>query len=173
HGSVVQIRHALVVFFAFLENKDPHGLTRQNNRLQGVGQLVDVQDFHALKLGHLIQVEIVGDDLGLVGLGQLDQFEVHLADRRKIVFHDLDRDGHCLLETLQDIQPAAATVALERISRIGHQLQFAQNKLRNHQHAVKETGFGDVSDAPVNDHAGVQDLEALAPLLLRAEDSAE
>ena len=73
HGSIIKIRHALVIFLAFFENKDTHGLARQDDGLQRIRQFVDVQNLHALKLGYLIQIEVVGDDLGLVHLGQLNQ----------------------------------------------------------------------------------------------------
>ena len=42
------------------------------------------------KLRHLIQVEIVGDDLALVDLGQFDQLQINFPNRRKIIFHDLN-----------------------------------------------------------------------------------
>jgi hypothetical protein len=64
-----------------------------------------------------------------------------------------------LLDALQNVQPAPAAVALHGIGRIGHQLQFAQHELRNHQHAVEEAGLGDIGDAAVDDHAGVENLE--------------
>jgi len=42
------------------------------------------------------------------------------------------------LDSLEDVQPAPAAIALHGIGRIGHQLQLAQNELRNHQDAVQE-----------------------------------
>ncbi len=173
HGAVVQVSHALVVFLALLQNEDPHGLAGQHDGLQRVGQLVDVQHFDAVQLGHLVEVEIVGDDLAVVDLGQFDQLHVHFAHVREVVFHDLHGQVRHLLDALQDVQAAAAAVALHRIGRIGHQLQLAQHELRNHQHAVEETGFGDIGDAAVDDHAGVQNLERFLRALLAAEDAAQ
>jgi hypothetical protein len=40
-------------------------------------------------LGHFVEVEIVGDDLAIVDLGQLDELHVHFADVGEILFHDL------------------------------------------------------------------------------------
>src|SRR5207248_4012786 len=68
---------------------------------------------------------------------------------------------------------AAAAIALHRIGGIGHQLQFAQHELRNHQHSVEETGVGDIGDAAVNYDAGVEDLERLLRALLSAEYAPE
>src|SRR5439155_15519335 len=50
HGAVVEIRHALVVFLAFFEDENFHQLARQHDGLKRVGQLVDVEHFHALEL---------------------------------------------------------------------------------------------------------------------------
>ena len=44
HGAVVQIGDALVVLFAFFQNKDAHGFAGEYDRLQRVGQLIDVQN---------------------------------------------------------------------------------------------------------------------------------
>jgi hypothetical protein len=55
--------------------------------------------------------------------------------------------------------------------RVGHQLQFAQHELRDHQRAVQKAGFGNVRDPPVNDDAGIQNLEGLLGRLLASEDA--
>ena len=78
-----------------------------------------------------------------------------------------------LLDALQDVEAAAAAIALQGVGGIGHQLQFAQHELRDHDDAVEEAGFGDVGDAAVDDDAGVEDLVALLALLFAAEDAAQ
>ena len=77
------------------------------------------------------------------------------------------------MQALQDVEAAASAIALERVGGVGHQLQLAQYELRGDDDAVEESGFGDVGDAAVDDHAGVEDLVALLALLLAAEDSAQ
>ena len=81
--------------------------------------------------------------------------------------------GRDLLDALQNVEAAAAAVALHGVGRIGHQLQFAQHELRNHDHAIQKAGFGNVGDAAVDDDAGVQDFVAAFGLLLAAEDAAQ
>ena len=111
--------------------------------------------------------------LHVVNLGQLDQLHVHFADGREVVFQDLDvKLGH-LLEALEDIQAAAAAVALHGVGGIGHQLQLAQHELGDDDGAVDESGLGDIHDAAVDDHAGVQDLERVLGDLFPAEQSAQ
>ena len=78
-----------------------------------------------------------------------------------------------LLDTLQDVEAAPAAVALHGIARIRHQLQLAQHELRDHQHAVEKAGFGDVGNAAVDDHTGVQDLKGFLGTLFAAEDAAQ
>src|ERR1039457_6153744 len=96
----------------FLQNEDPHGLARQHDGLERIGQFVDVEHLHAMQLGDLVQIEVVGDDLRVVDLGQLDQLHVHLADMREIVLDDLDVEVGHLLDALQDVEPAASAIAL-------------------------------------------------------------
>ena len=115
-----------------------------------------------MQVGHLVQVEVVGDDLGLPLLGQLEQLQVHFADGGKIVGHNLHLDLVVGLHALQHIQAAAAALALGAVGRVGHHLQLAQHELRHHQHAVDKSGFGDVGDAAVDDDARIQHLGAAA-----------
>jgi len=108
-----------------------------------------------MELRNLIEIEIVGDDFAVVDLGQLDELHVHLADLGEILLYDLHREVSHLLDPLQDVQAAAAAVALHRIRRIRHQLQFAQNELGDHQDAIQKAGLRYIGDAAVNDDAGV------------------
>src|SRR6185312_1426010 len=171
HGPVVEIGHALVVFLAFLQDEDPHGLAGQNDRLQRVGQFVDIQHRDALQLRHLVQVEVVGDDFAFIQLGQFDQLQVHFPDGREVILDDLYLERRDLLQALQYVEPATPPVALERVGGVGHQLQFAQHKLRSHDGTVEKTSLGDVGDAAVDDDAGIEDLIALLALLLPTEDA--
>src|SRR5262249_39461623 len=98
---------------------------RQNNWLQRIRQLINIQDFHTLELRNLIQIEVVGDDLGLVDLGELDQLQVDFADVREIILHDLHIHRRHFLGPLQNVQSAPPTVALQTIRRVGNKLQFA------------------------------------------------
>src|SRR5262249_12487221 len=131
----------------------------QHDRFQRVREFVDVQNFHAVKLGDFVQIEIVGNDLAIVDLRQLDQLHIHFANVGKIVFQDLNVQLGHLLDALQDIQAAAAAVALHRVRRIGDQLQLPQDKLRDHQRAVDKSGFYDIGDPSIDNDAGVEDLE--------------
>src|ERR1039458_6470360 len=82
-----------------------------------------------------------------------------IAHVREVFFGDLHGEVRHFLDALQDVEAAAAAVALHGVGRIGHQLQLTQHKLGNHYHAVQEAGFGDVGDAAVDDDTGVQNLE--------------
>jgi hypothetical protein len=80
--------------------------------------------------------------------------------------------GH-FLNTLEDVETAAAAIPLHGIGRVGHHLEFVQNELRNYQNAVEETGIGDIGDAAVDDDAGIEDLLIGAGLGFSAEYSAQ
>ena len=139
-----------------------HALAGQNHGLEGVGQIVDVEHFNVVQVGHLVQVEVVGDDLGLPLLGQLQQLEVDFADGGKIVGDDLNLELGVGLHALQHVKAAAAALALGTIGGVGHHLELAEHELRHHQRAVDKAGFGDVGNAPVDDDASVQDFGAAA-----------
>src|ERR1700693_2985578 len=159
HSAVVQISDALVVLFALFENKHAHRFARQHNGLERVGQLIDIQDLDPVKLGNFVKVEIVGHDLAVVHLGELDQLHVHFRDIRKVILQDLNVQLSHLLDALQNVQAAAAAVALERIGRVRYQLQFAEYELGDYQRTIHETCLYDVGDATVDTNAGIQDLE--------------
>ena len=126
-----------------------------------------------MQLRYLIEVEVVSDDLAVEQLGQFDELHVHFADVRKILFHDLHVQMGHFLDALENIEAAAAAVALHRIGRVGHQLQLTQHKLGYDQDAVQESGFGDIGDASVDNHARVQNLVSLLRRFLAPENSAQ
>ena len=53
--------------------------------------------------------------------------------------------GH-LLDLLQDVEAAAAAIALQRVGRVGDELQLLQHELRDDERAVDEAGLADVGD---------------------------
>ena len=75
----------------------PH-LAGQHQHLDCVRQRVDIQHLDALKLGHLIQVEIVGDDGTIQLLGKLHQFVIDLADGFDVHLGDGHRNGPLALQ---------------------------------------------------------------------------
>src|SRR5882762_10473381 len=85
HRAVIQIRNALVCFLAFTKNQNPHGLSGKHGRLQRLRQLVDVQHREALYCGHLVQVEVVGNNFCADAPRQLHQFVIHVPSLPKII----------------------------------------------------------------------------------------
>jgi hypothetical protein len=85
-------------------------------------------------------------------------------DLGKVDVGDDDLDAGHLLDLLENVEAAAAAVALHRIRGIGDELQFLEDELRNHQRAVDEAGLAEVGDAAIDDHRGVENLVvALGP----------
>ena len=169
HGAVVKIGDALVVLFALLQDKDAHGFAGENDGLEGVGKIVDVEDLHAVELGNLIQIEVVGHDFAAVDLGEFDQLHVDFGNVGEVVFEDPHVQLGHLLNALEDVESTAPAVSFEGVGGIGNHLQFTQDELRNDQGSVEEAGFDDVGDASVDDHAGIEDFEGLPDSLFAAE----
>ena len=88
HRPVVQVGYALVVFFTLFQDEDAHGFARQNDRLEGIRELIDIEDFDAVELCNLVQVEVVGDYFAFVQLAEFDQLHVDVADMREIFFQN-------------------------------------------------------------------------------------
>src|SRR5581483_1957065 len=80
HGAVIEIADTLVVLLAFFQNHHVHALARQHNGLQRVREVVDVEHFDVMQVSDLVQIEVVGDDLGFPLFGQLQQLQIHFAD---------------------------------------------------------------------------------------------
>src|SRR5205814_1722821 len=132
---------------------------------------IDIQHLYAVELSHLVEIEVVGHDLTVVDLGQLDQLHVDFVHIGEVVFEDLHVQLAHFLDSLQNVESPAAPVPLQGIGGIGDQLQFAQHKLWDDQRAVQESGFYDVGDAPVDDNAGIENLERLTGCLFPTEQS--
>src|SRR5207237_9023161 len=130
------------------------------HELQRVGELVDVQHLDDTKLRHLVQVEIVGDDFALQRTRQLDELQIDFTNLWKIQVGNDYFDARHLLNLLEDVEASAATIALQRVGRIGDELQLLEHKLRNHQRAVDEPGLADIRDAAVDADARVEHLVA-------------
>ena len=100
----------MIEFLTFLQDEDLHALTRQIDRFEGVGKLVNIEHLNSAKLSHLIQIEVVGNDLCFKLHRQFDQFHIDFANCRIVIFDKLNRDSGHLLDLLQNIQAAPATV---------------------------------------------------------------
>src|SRR5262249_25617807 len=61
HGAVVEVADTLADLVALLDDADRQALAGQRHQLEGVGQLVEVDDVHPLQLADLVEVEVVGD----------------------------------------------------------------------------------------------------------------
>ena len=135
---------------------------RQEDGLERVGQVVDVEDGNAVQVGDLVEVEVVGDDFGVEVLSQLDQLEINFADGGVVVLDDLNGKLRIALHALEDIEPAAASLAAGGILGVGDHLQLAKDELGDDERAFEKTGLGHIGNAAVDDGAGVQDLD-IAP----------
>src|ERR1035437_5246145 len=62
HGAVVKVADTLVVLLAFFEDEDGHALAGQDYRLEGIGEVVDVEHVDTVQVGHLVQVEVRSEE---------------------------------------------------------------------------------------------------------------
>src|SRR5262249_22244686 len=104
----------------------------------------------------LVEIEIVGDDLGLEAQGQFDQFVIHLAGLARNVLDDANLVRRQFLNALQDFETASAALTAQAVGRVGDGLELMQDKAWNKERAIEKVRFANFGDASVNEHAGVQ-----------------
>ncbi len=131
-------------------------LAGQHHRLDRVGQLVDVEDRHALQLGHTVEVIVIGQDRTFQLTRQHHQLIVHFAHALGVDVADAHQDVRQLLQLRQHFHAAASALAAQAIRRVGDVLQLIQHKARDEQGAGQEACLGDICHAPVDDHACIQ-----------------
>ena len=173
HRAVIEVADALSLFLAPFEELDRQALAGQDDRLHGVGQVVQVDDLDALQTGDLVEVVVVGDNLAAEMLGQHDQPLVDLADARElgdIAVMDPDLDTGRLLKPVEDVEPAAPAVATELVGTVRDALQLLEHEPRDHQLLIDDARLGDVGDPPVDHDRGVEQQRARALDLLRELD---
>src|SRR5712691_1937484 len=152
HGAVVEVGDTLADFLALLDDVDVDDLAGQHHRLERVRQLVDVEHRDARQLGDFVEVVVIGDYLGAHHLAQLDQLAVHLTHVREVLVLDPDGRSRNALQALEDVEPALAPVALERVGRVGDLLELPEDELRDDQRAFEEADLAEIHDAAVDDH---------------------
>ncbi len=170
HRAVVQVPDPLPRLLARFDHADLNRFARQKDRLQRVGNVVQVDHAHTMQLGHLVQVVVVGDHLAIEMLGQQDQLQVDRLARhvRILVVVDLQIHVGVLAEAVQNVQATAAARAAEPIRTVRNALQLVDHKPRHDQLAVQHLRLHHIRDAAVDDHAGIQN-EWLEPFNLFAE----
>src|SRR5882762_3078775 len=173
HRAIIQIRHALVCFLAFTKNQNPHGLAGEHGRLQRLRQLVDVQHREALHCGHLVQVEVVGNNFCADAPRQLHQFVVHVPSLPKIILQNPHLYLWHFLNPLQHFEPAPSALPLQRVRRIGDHLKFVQHELRHSENAFQELRIAYIDDPAVDQYAGVQKLYGFCGNGLLAKEPVE
>src|SRR5208283_5538582 len=90
HSAIIKVGNTLVVFLPFFDNKQVQDLSREHYRLEHICKFIDIQYCHALQLRHLVQVEIIGDNLAVKKTCQGNKFGIHLFYVREILFDYLD-----------------------------------------------------------------------------------
>src|SRR5262249_26481066 len=146
HRAVIQIGDALSMLFAVFDDLDENLLTRQYDRLHGIRQIVDVQHRHTLQLAYFVQVEVIRDDLTPQHFRQLHKLAVHFRNFVEIPFIDQHFHVKILLDFVQNVESAPASIPLQQVRRIGNMLQLLQDKLGNDQRSFNKTRFADVGD---------------------------
>jgi hypothetical protein len=117
-----------------------------------------------LQLGYLVEVKIIGDNLGMDILGQGDQFGVYFLDFGVILIDDLHFQIILLLNSIQNIQAPPSSSALQRIRGVCDVSKFLEDKLGNDKRPFDESRIANIRDASVDDYTGIQHFIPVALL---------
>ncbi|HAM41001.1 MAG TPA: hypothetical protein DCP69_06605, partial [Candidatus Omnitrophica bacterium] len=94
-----------------------------------------------MELGDLVEVVVVGDDLGRGQLGELDQLGVDLGHVGHLFLMDVHIHMGLPAQLLEDVQAPAPAVALDGIIAIGDGVELPQDKPGNQQPPLEEPGL--------------------------------
>src|SRR5256885_5343780 len=161
HGAVIQVGDPLVLLFPFLDHLDVHLLTGDDDRLERVGEVVEVEDANPFQLRHPVEVVIIRHDGGGSGLFQLDVRHVDFSDIGHVLVDKFNVDQWLFLQQVEDLEAATSAVAAQRVTGVGDVLQLSQHEMRNKDLFAKKSSLGDVHDATVDDDARVEEYTRL------------
>src|SRR6266403_1144281 len=170
HRAIIQIRHALVRFFALAKNQYAHRLAGKHDGFQRMRQQIHVQHRAALHRGHFVQIEIVGYNFRTATPRQLHQFVIHVPSVREILLQNSHFHLRYFLNPLQYLQPAPPALPFQRFRRIRNHLQLVQHELRHSKYSFQKLCFTNIRDAAVDQYAGVQKLHGFGGSGLLSEE---
>src|SRR5690606_32350136 len=154
--TVIEEADALAGFPTRLDDLDLQLLTGDHRWAQRLGKGIDVDHLDALYPGDPLEVLVAGEDAIVRERGQADQLVV---DRRLLIDIDFDEFqlGELLApQALQRVEAAPATHLARGVGRIGDALQLAQHEAGHGKRHRHDPGAHQLDDAPVDDHAGVE-----------------
>ena len=117
-----------------------------------------MEHLHTAQLRDLVEVVVVRDDLAADLLAEAHELRVDLRDIVEVDIRDLDLDLRALADALQNVEPAAAARALERIGRVGDVLELFEDKDRDEQRALDEARVADIGDAAIDNDTRIEQL---------------
>ena len=107
-------------------------------------------------MGDPVEVVVICHDGGVPVPRQADELHVYLCHVRDVIVDELDVDQWLLLQKIEHLQPPAATISAQGVTGVGDVLQLGQHKMGHHHMVAEKPSLGDVHDATVDDHAGVE-----------------
>src|SRR5205085_861488 len=120
HRAVVEIAHALTWFFTRLDHADLDILSRQEDRLKGVGQVVQIDDPNTVQPRDFVEVVVVGNNLPIQMLYQEHQLQIdRLAGKfGKLTIKNLDVGFLVAAHSIENVQASAAPRSFEPVGAV-------------------------------------------------------
>ena len=166
HRAVGHIADALAFVLAFAHDFQAQNFTGKQNHFEALGDFMEVDIVDFLQLGDLGEVVVVGEKPGVEVARQADEFGVHVLFVGKITVMNADFNTGVALNAVEHFESAPAAGALDGIGGIGNLLNFFEHEPRHDNQALQKMGFNQISDATVNDDAGIEQQQIVCLALL-------
>src|SRR6266850_2003303 len=168
HSSIGQIADSLALVFAFTNDAQRKHFARQQNHTHGFSYVMQVDVIDRLELRYFSQIVIVGIEFRAQVPRQPNQFGVHFFFLRKVPVVKFHLVFGVFLDAIEHLQSPSATRSFDRVRRIRNLLELFQHKTRKHNQPLDKIRFDQVRNAPVDNHAGIEQQEIVG-LVLRSE----
>src|SRR5690349_21841715 len=115
HCTIIQVPDPLTQFFAILHGLNLNLFSWQQDRLDSVGQFINIENFNPLQFSNPVKIKIVGNDWAMQITRQFHKFSINICDTFNIGIDNIDGDRSILLQTVEDLKSTTPTVATHRI----------------------------------------------------------
>jgi len=168
HSSIGQIADSLALVFAFTNDAQRKHFARQQNHTHGFSYVMQVDVIDRLELRYFSQIVIVGIEFRAQVPRQPNQFGIHFFFLWEIPVVKLHLVLGVFLYPIEHLQSAPATRSFDGVRGIRDLLELFEHKARKHNQPLDEIRFDQVRNAPVDNHAGIEQQEIVG-LVLRSE----
>jgi len=159
HGPVGEVTDGLAGILTGFGEVDLEGIADDGLGIEGFGEAVEVEPLDIVELGDLGEVVVGREELGLHGLGEVDELGIDAPAVFDGAVVDAEIDFLHGPEAVEDLKALAAAGLAAGIAGIGDGLELVDDETGNDEAVAHEAGLADPGEAAVDKGAGVDEGE--------------